>query len=72
MTLGATRNGEAFCYICSMSKKECPVMKDLMSKLTPEQRRKYKQLHKQLPREEAIELGPEFPGVLFVRRVRNG
>jgi hypothetical protein len=43
-------------------------MKYLMSKLTPEQRRKYKQL----PREEAIELGPEFPGVLFVRRVRNG
>lgn len=47
-------------------------MKDLMSKLTPEQKRKYNQLHNQLPREEAVELGPEFPGVLFVRSVRNG
>ena len=68
MIKGATRNGEAFCYICSMSRKECPVMKNLMSKLTPEQRRKYNQL----PREVAIELGPEFPGVFFVRRVSNG
>lgn len=33
MIKGATRNGEAFCYICSMSRKECPVMKNLMFKL---------------------------------------
>ena len=51
-----------------MSRKECPIMKDIMSKLTPEQRRKYNQL----PREVAIELVPEFPGVVFVRRVGNG